>query len=90
MSDRLDKLRAALQELETELSALDSIDDETRAALADAAAEIAVILRRGQHKRPAPPVESSLQDRLVQFEASHPQLAGILSRVLDGLHQLGI
>jgi len=90
MPDRLDKLRAVLSELEAELRELDSIDDETREALADAAAEIATILRRGKRSPAAEPVETTLRDRVVEFEASHPQLAGILTRLLDGLGQLGI
>jgi len=39
---------------------------------------------------PPRPADASLHDRLVDFEASHPQLAGILSRLMDGLAQLGI
>jgi hypothetical protein len=76
--------------LEAELCGLDSLDDETRDLLADAAAEIAAILRRGKRPVPPRPADTSLHDRLVDFEASHPQLAGILSRLMDGLAQLGI
>lgn len=90
MPDRLEKLRGILSELESELGQLDSMDDSTRDALADAAAEIAVILRRGKRTENTPQVETSLHDRLVEFEASHPQLAGILTRLIDGLGQLGI
>ena len=90
MPDRLDKLRAVLGELEAELRDLDTIDEPTRVDLAETAAEIAVILRRGQRTPRVEPLQTSLQDRLVEFEASHPQLAGILTRLLDGLGQLGI
>lgn len=90
MPDRLDKLRAVLSELESELSQLDSIDEATREALAEAAGEIAQILRRGKSAEHAQPVVASLQDRLTEFEASHPQLAGIVTRLIDGLGQLGI
>ena len=90
MPDRLDKLRGVLNELEAELGQLDSIDEGTREDLADAAAEIAIILRRGKRTEKAKQVETSLHDRLVEFEASHPQLAGILTRLIDGLGQLGV
>lgn len=90
MSERIDKLRETLQELEAELKGLESIDEPTRELLADAADEIAATLRRGRRSPETTRVEGSLQDRLLEFEASHPQLAGIVSRLLDGLAQLGI
>jgi len=96
MDDRLAKLRATLNQLEAELSALGTLDDATREQLADAAEEIARSLRRGellkQPKRTTKRAgeQESLQDRLVDFEASHPQLAGVVTRLLDGLAQLGI
>jgi chromosome segregation ATPase len=90
MPERSEKLRATLAELESELQSLDSIDDQTREELADAAAEIAATLRRGKRSAATMRVEDSLQSRLAQFEASHPQLAGIVTRLIDGLGQLGI
>jgi hypothetical protein len=90
MPDRLEKLRATLSELEAELRELDSLDEPTRQLLADAADEISAILRKGQRSDTAENVETALRDRVVEFEASHPQLAGIVSRLLDGLGQLGI
>ena len=90
MSDRAEKLRATLAELETELESIDSLDDETRAELAAAAEEIAASLRRGKRSDATARVEDSLQNRLVEFEASHPQLAGIVTRLIDGLGQLGV
>jgi len=90
MPDRLDRIRATLSELETELGSPDSLDDETREELAAAAAEIAAALRRGKRSEKTRQAENSLQDRLVEFEAQHPQLAGIVTRLIDGLGQLGI
>ena len=93
MDDRLAKLRATLNQLEAELSALGTLDDATREQLADAAEEIARSLRRGGSPMVAinrAGKQGTLQDRLVDFEASHPQLAGVVTRLLDGLAQLGI
>jgi len=91
MSDRLDKLRLTLQDLEAELQSLGTLDDQTREQLAAAAEEIAVSLRRG---KPSPGItrksDESLQGRLADFEAAHPQLAGVVTQLLDGLAQLGI
>jgi ABC-type transporter Mla subunit MlaD len=90
MTDRLDKLRATLSELEKELATVDSLDDDAREQLADAAAEIAATLRRGKRSDQTLVAEDSLKNRLVDFEASHPQLAIVVGRLLDGLAQLGI
>ena len=90
MADRLEKLRATLSELDAELRSIDSLDDATREELADAAAEIAASLRRGKRSDQTRQAEDSLQNRLVEFEAANPQLAGIVTRLLDGLAQLGI
>ena len=91
MSDRLEKLRATLRELEAELQALGTLDDATREQLAAAAEEIAASLRRGTAKSIVDrQADESLQGRLADFEATHPQLAGVVTRLLDGLAQLGI
>jgi hypothetical protein len=90
MADRLEKLRVALRELEVELQALGTLDDATREQLAQAAEEIAISLRRGQRLVKASPDNDSLQGKLAEFEAEHPQFAGVVSRLLDGLAQLGI
>lgn len=90
MPDRLEKLRATLSELEKELASVDSLDDQAREQLADAAAEISATLRRGSRSERTSSAEDSLKDRLVDFEASHPEVATLVSRLLDGLAQLGI
>jgi hypothetical protein len=90
MPDRLEKLRATLHELEAELRDIDSLDDDTRKLLAEAALEIATVLTRGQRSDQTDEVAGSLRERLQEFEASHPQLALIVGRLIDGLGQLGI
>lgn len=90
MSERLDRLRTSLAELQRELDSVDSLDDTTREQLAEAAAEIAATLRRGKRTEETNQAENSLKDRIVDFEASHPQLAIVVGRLLDGLGQLGI
>lgn len=91
MADALEKLRATLRELEAELAQLDALDEATRQELTTAAAEISAALARGdQQSHTARDARRSLHDRLIAFEASHPQLSAVISRVLDGLAQLGI
>lgn len=90
MPDRIEKLRATLHELEAELRDVETIDDDTRRMLAEAALEIATVLTEGQRSEQTDRVEGSLRERLEEFEASHPQLALIVGRLIDGLGQLGI
>ena len=90
MTDRIEKLRGTLTELEAELRDLDQLDEPTREMLAEAADEIAAILRRGERTERTSHVESTLRGRLMEFEASHPHVAGVIHRLIDGLGQLGI
>lgn len=91
MSDRVQQLRAIIAELESETAALDSLDDEARAALTEAVDELRDTLSRLSPDQAAP---QSLVDRFrsseERFQASHPNLAGIVLRIIDGLGQLGI
>lgn len=96
-----ERLRQALADLEAQLRNLDTLDAETQAQLRRAAAEINTKLARQEAAAasPAEPsegepataeIEGSLRERLVDFEASHPQLAMVLTRVIDLLGQAGI
>jgi signal transduction histidine kinase len=91
MTEHYDKLKAAVADLEAELGAIDTLDDPTRAVLQEALADIQAVL---ETPRPASYESRSLSDRLQravhEFEGSHPTLTGILSRLIDGLAQMGI
>jgi len=91
MTETIEKLKSTVAELETELQALDNVDDETREVLEQAALEILAAIDRAEPGESAP---ESLMDHLraatQQFEESHPTLTGILSRLIDGLGQMGI
>lgn len=91
MPARLEKLRAALTELEQELSGLDALDAPTRAMLEEARHEIETALSK---QDPAQIEHVSLVDRLETaaetFQVSHPTLAGVVQRMIDALGQMGI
>jgi ABC-type transporter Mla subunit MlaD len=91
MSEHAEKLKATLAELEQELHSLDSLDDETRNVLAQAARDIEAALQQEEFDRSE---DDSLVARLghaaQEFEGSHPTLTGIISRLIDGLGQMGI
>ncbi|MCO6459107.1 MAG: DUF4404 family protein [Pirellulaceae bacterium] len=92
MPARLEKLQDLIRELETELGSLDTLDASTRQALETTVGEIQAAL--AGHPSPADAGDDSLQQRLQgslqEFEASHPGLASLLSRVIDLLGQIGI
>lgn len=96
MTDRIEKLRATLAELEAELADMDSIDPKSRARLQEVAAEISAALERsdpdlaGLRLEPPHTIPERLSENVETFRAQHPTLAGILQRLVDGLAQLGI
>jgi hypothetical protein len=91
MTETIEKLKSTVAELEAELQALENVDAETRVVLEQAALEILAAIERAEPGECAP---QSLMDHLraatQQFEESHPTLTGILSRLVDGLGQMGI
>jgi hypothetical protein len=108
MADSIEKLKAIVRELETELHELPAVDEQAAALLQEAIREIQTVLQSRQFdarsavEREPEPLDEDLQpdasetviDRLKhaahQFENSHPTLTGILSRLIDGLGQMGI
>lgn len=96
MSDRIDKLRANLAELEAELAGVDSLDPASRARLEEVAQEISTVLRRSNPDlrdlklEPPHTFEERLSENIETFRVQYPTLAGIVQRLVDGLAQLGI
>lgn len=92
MAERTERLRHTLQELEAELSSLDSLDDETRQVLETALEDISVALRKTGSTDPDhhDSVVHRLQEAAEGFETSHPTLFGVVQRMIDALGQMGI
>ena len=90
MPDRIEKLKTTLRELEAELASIDSLDEETRAALEAAMEEIGQRLRKRDYHAQADSLTARLQDAAGEFETSHPTLFGIVTRTIDALGQMGI
>jgi hypothetical protein len=91
MSEHIEKIKSAVAELEDELASIGQVDGETRAVLEQAVLDILAALHTAAPGERAP---QSLLDRLQsaaqEFEESHPTVTGILSRLVDGLGQMGI
>jgi hypothetical protein len=91
MPERLEKLKATVRELEAELQSLDSLDAEAKRLLEEAVGEMQTAIRRSDPDHLEP---ESLSDNLRQaaerFESTHPNLFGVVSRMIDALAQMGI
>ena len=95
MNDKSDRLRAAIAELEHALHDLESSDPQTRVLLQSAAADISLALQRratGEKPKLVDPAASKslLEQKVQEFEVSHPQVSLAISRFIDMLGQIGI
>ncbi len=95
MNEKAERLRAALADLERELHDLQDSDPETRALLQSAAMDISKALQRpaigATGKVPDTAASKNLlEQKVLEFEASHPQVSLALSRFIDMLGQIGI
>ena len=88
MAERDERLRTLLDEVVAEVRTLETADDATRHKLEAAATEIIQALHRVETGEAGD--RESLRDRLVEFEASHPNLAAVVHRLIDMLAQIGI
>ncbi len=87
------KLRGLLQQLQDELERAESVEPESRDLLRDVMADIEGTLERST-KGEATVADNSAKERLdqavVEFENSHPQLSYTLERLMDSLAAMGI
>ena len=91
MSEHVEKLRATVLELEQELRSLTTVDDEARQVLQNAMRQIRTALHEEEEaERQRQTLRDQLQTAANDFEGSHPTLTGLLSRLVDGLGQMGI
>ena len=91
MPDRLKKLKTPVQELEQELTTLNSQDVEATQLLKDAADQIdAAIHHDDPQTWASSDVAGQLGEALTDFETRHPTLTAVVNRVAEALGQLGI
>lgn len=90
MSEQITKLRATVDELESELAELSEIGDEARAVLEEAVSEIQEALRQQDDEIAHQTLSERLRDAAEGLEKSHPTLFGIVHRMVDVLGQMGI
>ena len=91
MSEHVERLRATIRELEDELHEIGAVDPETRQLLEEA---LLYIDAKIQEPRPESLDDDLLSQRVSgaaeRFETTHPTLFGVLTRLADGLADMGI
>lgn len=85
-----DRLRTLLAELVVELQSARSLDETTRQQLAEAASAMIAALHRDETPSEGAADAGSLKQRIIELEASHPNLAAVMNRLIDMLAQMGI
>jgi hypothetical protein len=92
MSERVDKLKSLVKELEAELATLDTVDAESQQALIETLRELRTALssRVGAESLSSDTVVERLRDAEENFQVSHPTISGLVVRMIDALGQLGI
>lgn len=89
-----DELLNTLKTLHTQLSGAGDIDAETQKMLQTVTSDIQNLLKAGSAGQGADESGKSLSDRLrdtlIEFEARHPHVGGLLERITDGLASMGI
>ncbi len=92
MSERVDKLKSLVKELEAELATLDTADAESQQALTETLRELRTALnsRVDTESLSSESVVERLRDAEGNFQVSHPTISGLVVRMIDALGQLGI
>lgn len=89
-----EELRNTLTTLHEQLSSAGEIDATTQAMLQAVTSDIQRLLEHGTTETVANESDDSLAERLrttlIEFEARHPHVGGLLERITDGLSSMGI
>jgi hypothetical protein len=85
------RLLETLAELRANLAQAENVDPETIARLETLTADIERELGKPGAEKPKEPTSShGLKDKLLEFEAEHPQLSVAIGKVADALAAMGI
>lgn len=83
-------LRRVASDIQARLARLDAAPSTAATTPATSEAEASTAEAAEETEADTDSLQGTLQERVVDFEASHPQLAMILTRVIDLLGQAGI
>lgn len=90
MSQAVDKLQAALRDLQTALESQANVEPAVRERLEKALAEIRGAIDNLPESDQHESLTSQLAGVAQDFEVSHPTLSGMVGSVIDALARMGI
>ncbi len=92
MSERMERLKSLVRELQNELASIDTQDAESQQALTVTLRELQQALqnRGGEPGLSSDSFVERLRGAEEDFQLSHPTISGLVVRMIDALGQLGI
>jgi hypothetical protein len=87
--DRL-RLRQLIEQLRTQLAGSDAVDPRLQARLESALSDAEKALGGPAGTVAGEPIGNRLNEAAIDFEVSHPALAGTVSSIIDALGRMGI
>lgn len=82
------QLKADLEELQRELESMDELDEGLRQQL-DGISKQIDRLSEGEDEGPIEELMEEVEERVLVFDAKHPQISGILRRIVSALEAIG-
>jgi chromosome segregation ATPase len=83
-----EQLKEDLESLQAELESMEDMDDALRGQLEGISAQIDR-LTEGEHEGPIEELMEQVEERVLVFDAMHPQISGILRRIVSALAAIG-
>lgn len=83
-----EQLKRDLEELQQELEAMEDMDEGLREQLEGISGQIDR-LTEGEDEGPIEELMEQVEERVLVFDAKHPQISGILKRIVSALEAIG-
>ncbi len=87
-----DPSRKILEQVHEEINNTDAVDEKDVEMLRDLDKDIRMLIERsGEHAEPVhSEIIERMQDSLTHFEVDHPELTGLISKLIDSLSNAGV
>ncbi len=87
-----DPSRKILEQVHDEINNTDAVDEKDIEMLRDLDKDIRMLIERsGEHAEPVhSEIIERMQDSLTHFEVDHPELTGLIARLIDSLSNAGV
>ncbi|MFT5586770.1 MAG: phage shock protein A [Cognaticolwellia sp.] len=82
------QLKEDLEALQAELESMEDMDDALRGQLEGISTQIDR-LTEGEDEGPIEELMEEIEERVLVFDAMHPQISGILKRIVSALAAIG-